>query len=573
MRKKSIRKTIIISTSVFTILIGLIIFAGSYYFYARYVENSVTESAQTNLRFLADYIDNELDDVDQLVAYCRTSSAIEAFISSDNASISTRSDAYDALSEYVGNNAASKYLQRVVVTNLSQSYVQVVGAHYSTTINIGQQLFNEDFYPRLTSPDYHDYQIGMLVDPFAPRSNITVVPLLKPINFKYNSDLGGYVFIELKEDLFLDSFANSYHEDMGQLILNMGDNSYIYDGNTFTPLTKDWVADDYKLVSQPLSKEGLSVSLAIPLRAAAATRYMFLGLLATLTVMLVILTTFLNSVLDRAVTRPVKSLQRKMREISEGDFSRDPGIEWEHELGDIGRGVNDLAESVSNLIDTRISDEKQKKDLEYKVLQSQINPHFLYNTLNSIKWMATAQGAKGISDMTTALARLLKSISKGTSLLIPLSEELNLIQDYFTIQKYRYGGTISLVLDVADEDLLKYTIIKFTLQPLVENAIFHGIEPTGASGTITICARDEGEDLLISVTDDGVGMTEEQAARLLSDGSDSSTEFFKEIGVSNVHQRLKYEYGNDYGIRVDSQVGEYTTMTVIIPKKEDIKYV
>ena len=98
-------------------------------------------------------------------------------------------------------------------------------------------------------------------------------------------------------------------------------------------------------------------------------------------------------------------------------------MEWDHELGDIGRGINDLSENVSELMEKRLEDEKQKQDLEYKMLQSQINPHFLYNTLNSIKWMATIQGATGISEMTTSLSRLLKSISKGTSLLIDIREE------------------------------------------------------------------------------------------------------------------------------------------------------
>lgn len=111
------------------------------------------------------------------------------------------------------------------------------------------------------------------------------------------------------------------------------------------------------------------------------------------------------------------------------------------------------------------------------MLQSQINPHFLYNTLNSIKWMATIQGANGISEMTTSLSRLLKSISKGTSLLIDIREELSLLENYFTIQSYRYGGTISMDIQVDEESLYNSEIIKFTLQPLVENAIFTGSSP------------------------------------------------------------------------------------------------
>ena len=104
-----------------------------------------------------------------------------------------------------------------------------------------------------------------------------------------------------------------------------------------------------------------------------------------------------------------------MKRIEAGDFSRDSSTEWEHELGDIGKTINDLSENVLSLMNQRIDDERQKKDYEYRMLQSQINPHFLYNTLNSIKWMATVQNAPGIAEMTTSLSRLLKDISKGTT--------------------------------------------------------------------------------------------------------------------------------------------------------------
>ncbi|MDE7045631.1 MAG: histidine kinase, partial [Acetatifactor sp.] len=208
----------------------------------------------------------------------------------------------------------------------------------------------------------------------------------------------------------------------------------------------------------------------------------------------------------------------------------------------------------------------------YKMLQSQINPHFIYNTLNSIKWMATIQGSAGISEMTTALAKLLKSISKGTRLLVPIEEELALLKDYFTIQSYRYGGTITMEVQIDDASLLEYQIIKFTLQPLVENAIFHGVEPKG-TGHILIhvytekIAEESAPSIRIDVTDDGVGMSSEKAAQILLTNGESSADFFREIGVSNVHKRLQYEFGETYGITIDSVEGEYTTMSIHIPCK------
>lgn len=122
----------------------------------------------------------------------------------------------------------------------------------------------------------------------------------------------------------------------------------------------------------------------------------------------------LHTIFNHMINHPVQELQVRMKHISEGNFKRDSSIEWQHELGDIGRSINDLAEDVKTLMDQRIRDENEKREYEYKMLQSQINPHFLYNTLNSIKWMATIQNAPGIAEMTTALSRLLKNIAKGT---------------------------------------------------------------------------------------------------------------------------------------------------------------
>ena len=212
---------------------------------------------------------------------------------------------------------------------------------------------------------------------------------------------------------------------------------------------------------------------------------------------------------------------------------------------------------------------KLQEEQRYAVMQYQINPHFLYNTLNSIKWMATIQGATGISEMTTSLSRLLKSISKGTSLLIDIREELSLLENYFTIQSYRYGGTITMDIQVDNESLYNSEIIKFTLQPLVENAIFHGIEPKGCAGHIRIHVgyetSDNTEKIRIDVTDDGVGMTADKAAQVLRSNDDSSADFFREIGVSNVHKRLQYQFGAEYGITIESKEGEYTTMSIHIP--------
>jgi len=200
-------------------------------------------------------------------------------------------------------------------------------------------------------------------------------------------------------------------------------------------------------------------------------------------------------------------------------------------------------------MDKVVTDEKNKRDLEYRMLQNQINPHFLYNTLNSIKWMATIQNATGIAEMTTALSGFLKTLSKDIRKVVPLQEELALLDDYMVIQKYRYGDSVNFEKEIQDEALLDTPIPRFILQPLVENAIFHGIEPKG-SGAILFSAEGRDDDILITLRDDGVGMGSEAVFG---------------IGLSNIEERLRYAFGDGYGLSIKSEAGKGTVVTFRLP--------
>lgn len=215
-------------------------------------------------------------------------------------------------------------------------------------------------------------------------------------------------------------------------------------------------------------------------------------------------------------------------------------------------------------MERRLSGEKQRQELEYEVLLNQVNPHFLYNSPNSIKWMATIQHVPGIAEMTASLARLLKQVSKGSQHLIPLSEEISLLQDYYVIQKYRYGGGIELEMGIPAETA-SALLPRFTLQPLLENAIFHGLEPKGGVGTVRLTACHIADDLVITLSDDGVGIAEDQIPDLLRKSASKPSGLFKGIGISNVQSRIQREFGEHYGLSIESQVGAYTRIIVRLP--------
>lgn len=565
----------------FMLFIGILITAASYFIYHRYLKENLIASTDTRLLFLSDYMDNELNHVDDLISFCQSNTDINRFIDSGaDTQNKCRMDAYETLSEYCQSENSSYWL-RVVILNLTQNYIQIVSPTYSSTSNIAILLPEQDFYEEMTLDGYLNYKVGFVSDPFYNGRVQKVLPLLKPITYKFNSRLGGYIYVELTDTLFLDALRNLDYENDSKLILTMGDHNYLFTEGTLVEIKdlfpsqivgNDEIIDadgnHYVVITEPLSHEGIYVSQLLSDKQMNAGLEQFYILILILFIALFCIGVLLYLFLGRTINVPVKKVQKKLLAISGGDFSRDLSIEWNHEIGDIGKGVNDLAQNINQLIESSIIDERRKKDLEYKVLQAQVNPHFLYNTLNSIKWMAQIQGSTGIMEMTTALSRLLKSISKGTKLLIPLKEELSLLRDYFTIQQYRYGGTISLDIVLDDETLKDCSILKFTLQPLVENAIFHGIEPTGEAGTVSIHIYSVSDlNMQIDITDDGVGMDQDTIEHILSDNSVNKSDFFRELGVSNVHKRLQYEFGDSYGITIESEKGSYTTMSIHIPKR------
>jgi two-component system sensor histidine kinase YesM len=251
--------------------------------------------------------------------------------------------------------------------------------------------------------------------------------------------------------------------------------------------------------------------------------------------------------------------------ISSGDFSRNPAIESNDELGVIGRQINEMSSHVSALMENRIRDEQEKMNLEIKMLQAQINPHFLYNTLDSIKWIATMQHSAGIVRVVSALSSLLKNMAKGFNEKVTVRQELDFLDNYVTIEKIRYIELFDVDITVEDPALYDAGIIKLTLQPLVENSIFSGIEPSGKPGLIQIHIYSREQVLYISIRDNGVGISKENINRMLTDTSRVTKHYMSGIGLPNVDRRIKLVYGQEYGLAIDSEVGVYTCVTVSLP--------
>ena len=266
--------------------------------------------------------------------------------------------------------------------------------------------------------------------------------------------------------------------------------------------------------------------------------------------------------LSRLLGRPLRGLAAAME-----SFEKDADHFTYHPVGGT-REVQELSASFSHMVGriqqlmvTVRQEEVNLRKTELKALQAQINPHFLYNTLDSIAWMCEqGQNADAVR-MVHALARLFRiSISKGHEL-IPIAREIEHAESYLQIQKYRYKNRFTYHFEV-DPGCLDYLCNKITLQPIIENAINHGLDLMVEEGHITVQVCPDGEDILFRVRDDGVGMTPEQVAAILNKGPSDRTG----IGIKNVNDRLKIYFGKQYGLRIDSVPDEGTCVEIRMPK-------
>lgn len=270
--------------------------------------------------------------------------------------------------------------------------------------------------------------------------------------------------------------------------------------------------------------------------------------------------------LRNVLTRPINTISSYIKNVVKGDFKGSLTLKNDDEFRIIADSINNMEHEILELMEKQKKEAEVKKDLEFRVLQNQINPHFLYNTLNTIKWMASLQHADTIRDMTAALGRLLQNISKGSDK-ISIYEEMSLLDDYVLIQDIRYDGRIKVKYHIGDPEITQALILKFIFQPIVENAIFHGIEPKeDGYGTIDIYLNRQENNIHVHIVDNGIGMTPEQTELLLNPLSDTpNRRGLNGIGISNINQRIKMTYGQNYGITITSEPGAYTDVLIVIP--------
>ncbi|MDQ0886682.1 two-component system sensor histidine kinase YesM [Paenibacillus sp. V4I9] len=275
-----------------------------------------------------------------------------------------------------------------------------------------------------------------------------------------------------------------------------------------------------------------------------------------------IIAVLLSFVLSLRISRPIKHLESSMKEVEKGNFDIQVDIQSSNEIGHLSNRFNRMTTEIKELMLQNVKEQELKRKSELQVLQAQINPHFLYNTLDSIIWMAETGKSKEVILMTASLAKLFRlSISKGQEFL-SIFNEIEHIKNYLTIQKMRYKSKLDFEINV-DKSILSYKVIKIILQPLVENAIYHGIRNNAGIGHIQITGMCKGDRILLQVIDNGIGMSPEEIHNMYQ--KDRTSVRGSGIGVQNVDQRIKLHFGDPYGLHFESELGKGTTVNIWLP--------
>ena len=300
-----------------------------------------------------------------------------------------------------------------------------------------------------------------------------------------------------------------------------------------------------------------------------AIRRSTLSLMLVIFGVVIIVTAVIASLISARIARPIHQLQTIMGRIEKGDIDTEVTVTGQKEIVMLGRSFNSMIRRIRELMDRLVGEQREKRKTELRALQNQINPHFLYNSLDSIVWLAEHDRSDDVITAVVALARFFRiSISRGATF-IPVADEISHVENYLTIQAIRYAGKFTYSFDVEDE-MRGRKVMKLILQPLVENAIHHGIEDEG--GVIRIGGRLDGDYMVFEVTNSGYGLTEARIADIhaLLEGRPAVEEAEGiGVGLRNVYQRLKLYYGKDADLKFASVADESTIVTVRIPSSPE----
>jgi len=574
---KSIQSAIFAAVSVLLLSAVLIITGIS----MRYTKKSIFDNSSM---YTQNIIRQMNQNIDSYIAYMENIAYM----------ISSNEDVQDYLFGDEDNaNARGRLLKQFETILESRSDIRnlgIIGINGRKLINDGKKSMNPDL--RLDSQQWYLDALQKPEGPLLTSSHVQhiisgerpwVITLSRGIrNFSNGGEKEGVFFIDLNYSaisglcdqntigtkgyaFILDEYGNIvYHPQQQQLYneLQTENIDLVMKSDSDTVLTGTGRKDKLYSISRS-NKTGWTVVGCMIVEELLQKSYEAQRSYVLIAAVLMIVALLFSRQIARSFTYPIQRLRDSMKKVQEGNFSgADVEIESENEIGSLTRSFNVMTHRIQELMEQNVRDQEAKRKSELKALQSQINPHFLYNTLDSIIWMAEGKKNEEVVLMTASLARLLRQSISNEDEVVPVSQEVEYARGYLTIQKMRYKDKLEFEISV-DPSILNIPLIKLVLQPVIENAIYHGLKYKESKGLLQVKGFMKDGNAVLQVIDNGVGMDEETLAHIYD--RHKVNYHSNGVGVYNVQKRLQLYYGSEYGITYESKKGEGTTATITIP--------
>lgn len=584
--KKSIHSRIFLSFILVTMLPSAMIGIGSYFLSVNILTQKVSSSFSETVFYVRSSVEKELYQIKKISAYIYIDMDLKEAIQKKYLEPSSSIEAEKRVREKLKN-----YLIAATFNNINA--IKVYGFNgFEMSFGENGKLLELDDNKIINSPWYNQaLQINAMTlwagihESFlkergtTPQYSISLFRVIKDKYYKQNIgimyiSLDPQIFSSLTKNLSLSSKNEIYILDNNNRIVNnptpkvsAEEISKILDEDNNTNTMDNFVKEDKskrrKYFFCLINDFNWKIVGMVPIDEVTRDNIEIFNITAAAFVVSFIFSCVIWFFVSSSIIEPVKRLTQATRSLRNGDLDVQVQYSSSNELGVLTSNFNYMVKRINDLLKEVLDENIRKKDAEYKALQAQINPHFLYNTLNSIRWMAGIQKADNIKNVVDALERLLRNSTSKMDQYITIKEELDNLNDYIYIQKIAYKNKFHVEYDVSEE-VLQYKCIKFILQPLVENAVFHGIQPKDYRGTIWVSINKQGDYIHFSVKDNGVGMSNEEIEKLLSSENETIKKF-NGIGINNIHERIQMTYNGQGTFAIDSRQGEYTNIIIKVP--------
>ena len=545
--------------------------------------NISSRTAMTHTDQMINQVNNHMDfyieNIEKLTYYISNEESTQNFLQNRN----------------IKDGDASLLDIQAVINNFSITHPEIAGimivSRYDKVVSVGmsrltrEPLTNEEWYKKAIQQDGNiellSNPIGRNIQTDENYSTVDVFSLVKAVKDPSTGRNIGVILFDIKQDIIKESIKDITFGNKGFLFVCDKSGNIVYSpvNRVVYRVNPKWLTDEspdqrfreYKLLDEKYQ---------IIFKDSTYTKWKVVGvfsldeimepvtqlnlIIELICIMLAVLCLVFSVIIASSITRPLTVLRKLMKLAEEGDMEVHVNNPKKDEIGQLGISFNKMIDEIKKLIDLVYAEQQSKREAELKTLQAQIKPHFLYNTLDTIGWLAREHNAEDIVGLVGALTNLFRiSLSDGQEI-ITLKEEEEHIRCYLFIQKARYKEKLNYKINIPKE-FNKYRVPKLILQPVVENAIYHGIKAKRGNGFLQISASKIGEKIEFCIKDDGAGMTKQRLKTIREMLVLGNEEEKVGYGVFNVNERIKLSFGEEYGITIDSVLSEGTTVKVTIP--------